>query len=181
MTIKESILRIQQRKASATGGEPKNDAITERVRTFSSACIELGIEPNQFMNSYDDILPAHAVAYLKLCIIAAALNEGWEPKYSKDEKRYYPTFELREKYDKADSYLVGFFHLTANGFTASSPSDFISTLTAASPNGAYQISVSVARTFPDALAVKSAELAQHFGRQFFHIWKDYLITFQAAI
>lgn len=80
--------------------------ITERVKTFEDACKELGNNPylkeyvliNCFANSYSKDL----VAYLKLRIIVAALNEGWEPKFEKGEHRYYPWFYFytKEEYDK---------------------------------------------------------------------------------
>lgn len=37
-------------------------------------------------------LDTDLVAYLKLRIIVAALNEGWEPQFNRDEKRWYPCF-----------------------------------------------------------------------------------------
>ena len=66
--------------------------ITERIKTFKDACKELGNHPfvkeyaliNPFTNCYSSDL----VAYLKLRIIVAALNEGWEPKFTEDEYRY---------------------------------------------------------------------------------------------
>lgn len=78
--------------------KPKD--ITERVKTFEDACRELG-EEHPFVSAYtawikheefddqEDIL-----AYMKLRIICAALNEGWEPQFTEDEWRYYPWFWL---------------------------------------------------------------------------------------
>ena len=68
--------------------EPKtgNRPVTERVKTFEDALNELG-EHNQLVAAYrchkdmaDD--DKDLVAYLKLRIIAAALNEGWKPKFA---------------------------------------------------------------------------------------------------
>ena len=72
--------------------------ITERVKTFEDACNELG-EENVLVQAYrtaefntsgnqNDV--SDVVAYLKLRIIVAALNEGWQPTFSDDEYRYYP-------------------------------------------------------------------------------------------
>lgn len=36
------------------------------------------------------------IAFLKLRIIAAALNEGWEPTFDKDEERWYPWFKIKQ-------------------------------------------------------------------------------------
>ena len=60
----------------------KSKDITERIKTFEDACNELGIE-HPFVRSYNLWMNYGAYnqpdvdAYLKLRIIAAALNEGW--------------------------------------------------------------------------------------------------------
>ena len=57
--------------------------IKERIKTFEDACDELGNE-HPFVKSYEKYVntasgeEADVIAYLKLRIIAAALNEGWE-------------------------------------------------------------------------------------------------------
>lgn len=82
-----------------------NRPVTERVKTFEDACSELG-ETNVLVQAYrtaefnisgnlKDIL--EVIAYLKLRIISAALNEGWEPKFTDDEYRWYPWFNLCTK------------------------------------------------------------------------------------
>ena len=97
--------------------EPKTDnrPVTERVKTFEDALNELG-EHNQLVAAYrchkdmaDD--DKDLVAYLKLRIIAAALNEGWKPKFASDEYLWYPLFKLWEKEkleDKIDDISVFF-------------------------------------------------------------------------
>lgn len=77
----------------------KSKDITERIKTFEDACNELGIE-HPFVRSYNLWMNYGAYnqpdvdAYLKLRIIAAALNEGWKPQFTKDECRYFPWFVL---------------------------------------------------------------------------------------
>lgn len=78
--------------------------ITERVKTFEDACAVLG--NHAFVNQYRRIVEEQnppmdetatakdIVAYLKLRIIAAALNEGWEPKYVKGEEKWWPWYWL---------------------------------------------------------------------------------------
>ena len=79
--------------------------VTERIKTFDDACRELG-EDNVLVKQYNEICstfhyyvireenPSNdIIAYLKLRIIAAALNEGWAPKFTKDECRYFTYFE----------------------------------------------------------------------------------------
>lgn len=80
--------------------KPKD--IMERVKTFEDACRELG-EEHPFVRSYNGYTnnihennknDTDILAYLKLRIICAALNEGWEPQFTEDEWRYYPWFWL---------------------------------------------------------------------------------------
>lgn len=94
--------------------EQKKDErpITERVKTFEDACKELGedhklvqqyraIEGTPLMDSID------VVAYFKLRIITAALNEGWVPQFTEDEERWYPYLVLwfkGELEDKSDEW-----------------------------------------------------------------------------
>ena len=79
--------------------------IMERVKTFQDAVNELGdehplvIEYNTWCKQIGGAYSADVMAYLKLRIITAALNEGWEPKFTIDEWRYYPYFYLLNKED----------------------------------------------------------------------------------
>lgn len=157
--------------------QPKD--IKERVKTLEDACSELG-ETNELVQAYrtatfdisgnlEDILDV--VAYLKLRIICAALNEGWKPKFTKEEARWYPWFhlltedELKDKSDKwkADNKLWLF-----GGGSA-----YASACGLASADSAYAWTTSTAYS-STRLAVKSEELAEYFGEQFIDIWADYL-------
>ena len=73
--------------------KPQN--VMERVKTFKDACNELGIEHDKWVQDKKDLgLEADVIAYLKLRIIAAALNAGWKPQFTTDEYRYFPWFYL---------------------------------------------------------------------------------------
>lgn len=85
--------------------KPKD--IMERVKTFEDACRELG-EEHPFVRSYNGYTnnihennknDTDILAYLKLRIICAALNEGWEPQFTEDEWRYYPNSEFMSQVD----------------------------------------------------------------------------------
>lgn len=83
----------------AEEAKPKN--IMERVRTFEDACRTLGEEhpmvlayQNTKIHITDYFGTDDVIAYLKLRIICAALNEGWEPKFTTDEYRWFTWFEL---------------------------------------------------------------------------------------
>lgn len=82
--------------------------VTERIKTFNDACNALGDEHplvTQYRLIYgaykNDPVTEDLIAYLKLRIIVAALNDGWGPKFEEYEHRYYPGFDLysQEDYD----------------------------------------------------------------------------------
>lgn len=86
-----------------------NRPVTERIKTFEDACRELGLDSDSLSQKWADAgldMPDE-VAYQKLRIITAALNEGWQPKFTEDEERYYPWFWLYtedELIDKSDNW-----------------------------------------------------------------------------
>lgn len=146
--------------------------VTERVKTFEDAVAELG-EDNplcvQFREVYDCYLcnggdaVSDLVAYLKLRIITAALNEGWTPQFTGDECRYYPWFDLygeREWNDipedtkRQRGVLFGGYAL----------------------NGAYAgfvFALSVIAPLGSRLCFKNKELALYAGKQFASLWLDF--------
>lgn len=64
--------------------------IRERVVSFETACAELP----HYVKETDT--PADEVAYRKLKVITAALNEGWTPDWNDtSENKYYPWFAFR--------------------------------------------------------------------------------------
>ena len=163
-----------------------NRPVMERIKTFEDALNELGNEHNLVCEyktllsvaTREDFLADNlgydVVAYLKLRIIAAALNEGWEPHFSDDEYRYYPWFtlwteeELKEKSEKwkADHALWRFGGPSADGSKCG--------LACASSNNVWSYSNADCSA---RLAVKSVELADYFGKQFIDIWADYVGQF----
>ena len=87
------------------------------IKTFDDACTALGGCNNALVEGYYDalsmasdgvenafigLLGADTLAYIKLRIITAAINEGWEPKFTENEWRYYPWFYLftEEEYSR---------------------------------------------------------------------------------
>ena len=81
-----------------------DDDVTKRIKTVKDACDELG-EKHPLVTQYrlsvaaayiGDPMTEDFIAFLKLRIIAAALNEGWEPTFEKDEKRWYPWFTVKQ-------------------------------------------------------------------------------------
>lgn len=79
-------------------------SIIERIKTFEDACKELGDNHpyvvqykeiyNCFLNGAKPKDIGDLVAYMKLRIVAIALNEGWKPNFGENECRWYPWFNL---------------------------------------------------------------------------------------
>ena len=146
-----------------------NRPVTERIKTFTDAMEALG-QGNPLVEEYiavRDKLRTDAgelIAYLKLRIIVAALNEGWEPKFEKAECLYYPWFCLYTKlqYDKLDDEEKGRCVLHSGGYTCFGFA-FCCTGSDSSVSG---ISVG------SRLAFRTRELAIYAGRQFTEEWAD---------
>ena len=154
--------------------EKDNRPVTERIKTFEDAMLATGmtipLDDNQL--SY---LPKDVVAYMKLRIIAAALNELHEatldefPKFTTYEDRWYPWFYLytQEEIDnmgeekKKNIWLFS----SDSSYGASCGLAYAYSYLAWSVSGAY---------ISARLAVKSESLANYFGHQFIDIWSDYV-------
>lgn len=162
--------------------EPKS--IMERVKTYEDACTVLDLSPILALDdlcicsqhqdghfSFRGGLDVTAKAYLKLCIIAAALNEGWQPQFTEDEYRWYPYFYLytKEQYDrldedeKKDCRVVG---------RATHNASVYGGVVCAYAHSAWSSSGTRSGS---RLAFKSEELAEYCGKQFIDIWMEYLI------
>lgn len=156
--------------------EPKTDnrPVTERVKTFEDACIALG-EEHTFVEEWRYSKRDYSkdlVAYLKLRIIAAALNEGWKPKFSSYEHRWHPFFKLwkgEELEDKTEEWKKE-HSLWWCGSCSIDGSD--RGLAVAYSGVAWSNLWTAASSH---LVVKSEGLAVYFGKQFIDIWTDYVI------
>ena len=161
-----------------------NRPIMERIKTFEDACQELGkhAEDNEgiaflladYESNAGNIKTNSTLAYMKLCIIAAALNEGWEPQFTEDECRWFPWFSLwteKELKEKSEEWKAN-FKLWLFGGDSTDGSDCGLAAASSDSAWAYSSASSSAR-----LAVKSEELADYFGKQFIDIWADYVGPF----
>lgn len=148
--------------------------VTERVKTFDDACKELGIDAEAIQQQWQDagITMLDEVAYQKLRIITAALNEGWEPEFKEDEYRYYPycilytKAEIEQKDDEwKDEYNLQLWLGGGN----SSYGAFCGLASA------YLLNAwSTASAYLSArLAHKTEELAIYSGKQFTELWANY--------
>lgn len=149
--------------------------VTSRIKTFEDARTELG-DDNQLVRSYLSVKYGCSYAasedkdleaYLKMRIITAALNEGWMPEYTTDERRWYPYFTLVTKEDVEEmpedekSRVVGRASHNANAYGGL-------VYAYAHNASAYSFSNSDSR-----LAFKSEELAEYAGQQFKEIYADF--------
>jgi hypothetical protein len=157
----------------AEEAKPKN--IMERVRTFEDACRTLGEEhpmvlayQNTKIHITDYFGTDDVIAYLKLRIICAALNEGWEPKFTTDEYRWFPWFELftqQELDDMSEEQRSRVVARSSNYAFANGGVAYAYAGSAAS--NAYTV-------YGSRLAFKSKELAEYCGKQFIDIWADFV-------
>ena len=158
----------------------KSRDITERVKTFEDACNQLG-EDNPLVYLYNVFVneianTKHAtqdlIAYLKLSIIVAALNDGWEPQFTKDEYRYFPWFYFytQDEYDTLDEKTKGRCVLRS-GHNTNSNYGFVHV----SANNDASSSYGVNGT---RLAFRTRELAEYAGRQFVEIFAYFVLKSQ---
>ena len=161
--------------------QPDNRPVTERIKTFEDACRELGenhpmiiaymqlkeAETQTLLPIYDN---ADIVAYLKLRIICAALNEGWVPQFTEDEWRYYPYFWLytQDEIDemKNDEKQSRCLRPIDDYRTASAGFAFANSGSAPSYTAEH---------IGSRLCLKSDTLAVYCGKQFIDLWADFYL------
>lgn len=148
--------------------------VTERVKTFEDACKELGIDAEAIQQQWQDagITMLDEVAYQKLRIITAALNEGWEPEFKEDEYRYYPYCILYTKaeIEQKDDEWKDEHNLQL--WLGSGGSNYGANCGLASAYSRYAWSFATAN-FSARLAHKTEELAIYSGKQFTELWANY--------
>lgn len=157
--------------------KPKN--VMERVKTFDDALKELG-DDNQLVKEYyerwqlvgDKDVSKDYVAYLKLRIITAALNEGWEPEFIPGERRWAPYFLLytKEEYEKLNDDVRA-----RVVYRSSCSADAYGGVSCAY---ASYYSAYVYADIGSRLAFKSEKLAEYAGMQFLDIYADFMLPNQ---
>ena len=145
-----------------------------QIETLEDAMYKLGLghplvqvyRNNKYLqeDSEKDVL-----AYLKLRIVTAAINDGWEPKFANEETRWFPWFyiytaeELKELSDEERKRVVG--RACFNAFSG---------------GGLYcwGAGVDYSYTFTNVgvrLAFESEEKAVYAGRKFIAFYAEYLL------
>lgn len=154
--------------------DEKPQDITKRIKTFEDACNALG-EEHPLVKEYLSLAmytKQDLTAYLKLRIIVAALNGGWEPTFDKDECRYYPWFYIctKEEYEelvKDEETLCRVPLRSSNSASAYGGLVFAYADNAGSYSHAYG---------GVRLVFKTKELVEYCGKQFIDIWADFLFA-----
>lgn len=148
--------------------------IRERVRSFEDACNVLGIGdpealPELLQPKFDSIVPSHIKAMLKLEIIVAALNEGWQWIPDGGAIAYWPWFWFYTTKEIAgmSKEFAENIHLVQ----AADVSPVYAGLGFAYSNNVWSITYAV---IGPRLALKNDDLAKHCGRQFIELWKEFL-------
>lgn len=153
--------------------KPKD--VTERIKTFEDACEELGNE-HPFVQAYRmwDIYgisnQKDILAYFKLRVVCAALNEGWEPNFTEDERRYYPwfclynktEFENMQEKDKKNLVIID---------TGDSDTEYAGFAYAYS----LRVPSNASADIGYRLCLKTGDLAEYCGKRFIGLWADYLL------
>lgn len=154
--------------------KPKD--IRDRVKTFEDACNELGqdhplvVQYLQTSSAYrGDALSEDLIAYLKVRIITAALNEGWTPQFTTDEYRFYPWFvlytqkEIDEMKEENKRRVLGRSYYYANAYAGAACSN------------AYYASTYSSTDRGGRLCFKTEKLAEYAGKQFLDIWAEFMM------
>lgn len=172
-SVKETILAIFPELKEEAAQKADKRPVTERIKTFEDACEVLGNNhpfiqaykcwENDGVNNQTDI-----DAYLKLRIICEALNEGWEPKFTEDEWRYYPWFYLytQQELDDMDDDEKQERHMIDTGDYETQYCGFGSATSGSVPSRTFA-------SFGSRLCLKNSELATYCGKQFISIWADF--------
>lgn len=140
--------------------------VMDRVKTFEDALKEL--KPfHPLVKEYKALCKAdvtsNLIAYSKLCIVTAALNEGWTQKFIKGEKRYSPCFflytdkEIRNMSKEEKSRVVYQSCDYASGGVSLAFTNCDTTTV----------------RFGSRLAFKTSELAEYAGKHFGTLYANY--------
>ena len=153
--------------------QPKD--ITERVKTFEDAVAILG-HFNQAVVDYHSLCNTTCtkdiLAFAKLRVIVGALNEGWNPTFSKGEYRYYLCFRIypKEEFDNLDEYYKNKSSVVGRSYgNSNAVNSFACARVYDASSGFYAQSSS-------RLCFKTRELAEYGGMQFIDIWTDYIFA-----
>lgn len=148
--------------------------VTERVKTYDDAVNELGedhpfvVAANSAVWRYPEEDSQDIVAYLKLRVVVAALNDGWKPEFTEDERRWFPWYSLytKEEIDNLSEEAKEKVLLWGGSALGGSPCG----LAYAGSGFAWSFSHAAVGS---RLALKSEELADYAGKQFIELFAPF--------
>ena len=156
--------------------DEKPQDITERIKTFEDAVKALGDNHPLVSQCYRAIaafkyepMSENLIAYTKLRVICAALNDGWKPTLDGEWYRYYVRFHIytKEEYEKLDE--EGKAHCVPMRSYSNANAHGGLVYAYANVAGSYSFSNGGMR-----LSLKTRELAEYCSKQFIDIWVDFL-------
>lgn len=160
-----------------TFNEKDDRPITERIKTFQDAYDELsrraeaGDKSASLLVDDWDCLETESediIAFVKLRIVCAALNEGWEPKFTEDEVRWYPwhllyTQQIIDNMRKEERKKLA---MMSTDDYVTEYAGFACAYSNNSPSNATAI-------IGSRLCLKDGELAAYCGTQFIELWAGF--------
>ena len=175
-SVKKVLLALLPELNEEEAQTAANRPVTERIKTFEDACRELGND-NPMVLAYQNTNlrdpeveqeNSDIIAYLKLRIVCAALNEGWEPRFTEDEERWYPWFYLwtdDELSEKSDEWKAAHALISTDRYIG----EWAGFAYARSTNAPSHTNTDVG----SRLCLKSEALATYCGKQFISLWADF--------
>lgn len=152
-------------------GQPEKDnrPVTERIKTFEDACEFLGLDAFTEEEGYENLMPDE-VAYQKLRIICAALNEGWQPKFTEVEYRWYPRHWLytQDEIDGMDADERAKRHMMMTDDYETEYAGFAFAYAHSAPSSSFA-------NFGSRICLKNEPLANYCGTQFISLWADFAL------
>jgi len=90
--------------------------ITDRIKTYEDACVELGVEPLDEKKLRSFGFTDDEINYRKLKTVTKALNEGWVPDWTNsNQAKWYPYFRLSSGAFVFDDAYCGYSDANAGG------------------------------------------------------------------
>jgi len=98
---------LKEKLEQEFGAEYFQPETYEEIKTFEDACEKLGITNDSCKPIFDAEEDPDEIAYKKLKVIVAAINQGWKPDWNNTEQRkYWPYFRLSSGFGFSDSYYL---------------------------------------------------------------------------
>lgn len=169
-SVKKVLIALLPELKETEAQTAANRPITERVKTFEDACREIGVDSETVQSQWEEagLTMPDEVAYQKLRIIAAALNEGWEPKFTEEEWRWYPWFYLcteEELSVQNDKWKANYVLISTEDYSG----DYAGFAYASSINAPSDTTTNLG----SRLCFKSEAIATYCGKQFISLWADF--------